>query len=231
MIISLGICGDGVLESPCIERQVRQLVVPGTPLVIGRRQHQRLVAPQCLQHISRDHFQISLEDGECVLTSLAMNPLWRLRDGEEDLKLEKSEKGNLRSADRIALGTPPGTGGILWATSCSTSSAPQAAAPAATPSAPSTPTAGEAASSASAPSVPSAGPAAFSSSLSPGKRVLGASPVQQERGPKRTLHDHFGSGAVGRLSSDESIIGPDPDERESESGCIEKTWWDIDNFR
>ncbi|CAE7598300.1 unnamed protein product [Symbiodinium sp. CCMP2456] len=107
--ICLELSGDGVLDVPASERRIGPVSVADQPMIVGRKHqpelHKRAVNPQCLKFMSRDHFSISCERGLFRIEPLTSNPMWRFRVGLEPLELEQQKPAELRSGDRVALGT------------------------------------------------------------------------------------------------------------------------------
>lgn len=107
--IVLELCGEGVLDVPAEQRRIGPLSVVGRPLLVGRRHqpelHRRAVTKDCLQFLSRDHFQISWESGEFKMLALTSNPIWRDRDGTRAVELARGEVVPVMAGDRILLGT------------------------------------------------------------------------------------------------------------------------------
>ena len=79
--------GEGTLSVPESERRIGPLCLRDGPLLIGRKYqtdlHKRVVSPDCLQFVSREHFQISFAGGGFRLKALTSNPIWRdVGDGD-----------------------------------------------------------------------------------------------------------------------------------------------------
>lgn len=107
--IVLELFGEGVHDVPASERRIGPTNISSQPLVVGRR-HQldmlrTVVKMDCLKFVSRDHFRISLENGEYRLTALTANPIWRDRQGTVPRELQQDETATLRLGDTIAVGT------------------------------------------------------------------------------------------------------------------------------
>ena len=86
-MVVMELCGEGVLDVPSEQRRVGPVSLEeGSPLVIGRRHqpelHRRTVTKECLQFVSREHFEIALEGGDFRLRALTSNPIWRDTEGE-----------------------------------------------------------------------------------------------------------------------------------------------------
>lgn len=107
--VVLELSGDGVLEVPLAQRRIGPQSLAIEPIVVGRRHqpelHRRAVAKDCLQFLSRDHFQISFANGRYQLRALTSNPIWRARANEDSLELTAQQNVDLVFGDRIALGT------------------------------------------------------------------------------------------------------------------------------
>lgn len=107
--VVLVLSGDGVLDVPVADRRIGPVALNIEPIVVGRRHqpdlHRRAVAKDCLQFLSRDHFQISFVGRGYQLRALTSNPIWRARDGQEPVELKAQEDVSLVFGDRIALGT------------------------------------------------------------------------------------------------------------------------------
>eukprot|EP00929_Paragymnodinium_shiwhaense_P075916 TRINITY_DN3889_c0_g1_i2.p1 TRINITY_DN3889_c0_g1~~TRINITY_DN3889_c0_g1_i2.p1 ORF type:complete len:1032 (-),score=220.04 TRINITY_DN3889_c0_g1_i2:393-3488(-) len=107
--VVLELHGEGVLPVPLADRRIGPMSVVSEPLVVGRRHqvelHKRAISKECLQFLSRDHFQIFVEGGEFKLEALTSNPIWRDRPGAEAIELARNDIVGLVFNDRIALGT------------------------------------------------------------------------------------------------------------------------------
>merc|ERR1712019_73983 len=107
--IILELHGEGVLDVPLSERRIGPVSLAKEPLVVGRKRqeelHRRAVTKECLQFLSRDHFQISSSGNVLKLHALTSNPIWRDRDGVEPIELERGDVVTLALGDRILLGS------------------------------------------------------------------------------------------------------------------------------
>jgi len=107
--VILELSGDGVLDVPLSQRRIGPQSLAIESIVVGRRHqpdlHRRAVAKDCLQFLSRDHFQISFTNGGYLLRALTSNPIWRARGNEETIELTTQQDVDLAFGDRIALGT------------------------------------------------------------------------------------------------------------------------------
>eukprot|EP00930_Biecheleria_cincta_P025888 TRINITY_DN18358_c0_g1_i1.p1 TRINITY_DN18358_c0_g1~~TRINITY_DN18358_c0_g1_i1.p1 ORF type:complete len:1277 (-),score=218.70 TRINITY_DN18358_c0_g1_i1:60-3890(-) len=108
-VFILELSGEGVLDVPAEDRRIRYELCKASPLVVGRKHqpelHRRAVSSESLQYMSRDHFQIFVDNGEIKLTAMTSNPIWRDRDGNGAVELAKGDTVSLASGDRIALST------------------------------------------------------------------------------------------------------------------------------
>jgi len=106
--VVLELCGEGVLEVPYLQRCLGPVNLE-TPLVVGRK-HQpdflrQAIAKECLQFLSREHFSIAWQGADFRLHAMTSNPIWIYRGCEIVGTLAQHDTAELRSGDRIALGT------------------------------------------------------------------------------------------------------------------------------
>lgn len=103
------LCGEGTLSVPESERRIGPLCLRDGPLFIGRKYqtdlHKRVVSPDCLQFVSREHFQISFAGGGFRLKALTSNPIWRDVGDGDSIEVCQNESVPLNYGDRIILGT------------------------------------------------------------------------------------------------------------------------------
>lgn len=110
--VVLELCGEGVLDVSPGERRIGPQNLAKKDLIIGRRHqpelHRRAVSKDCLQFVSRDHFQISIQGNQFRLRPLTSNPIWLNSEGKEPLEIGRGDAATLEFGDRIALGTGGG---------------------------------------------------------------------------------------------------------------------------
>lgn len=106
--VILELCGEAVLDVPLEDRCIGPISLADRPLLVGRRHQPELhdggIAKEYLDMISRDHFCVAYEGAEFWLLSLTPNQLWRDRDGEAPIQLQRDDLATLVPGDRICLG-------------------------------------------------------------------------------------------------------------------------------
>jgi len=114
--IVLELSGDGVLPVPIEQRRIGPVSLL-EPVLVGRRHqpelHRQAILKDCLQFLSRDHFQITYAPRRqgYEIMALTSNPIWLMRRwaGSDPIELRKDENVPMEFGDRVALGTGTST--------------------------------------------------------------------------------------------------------------------------
>lgn len=104
-VVTLSLSGDALLQVPVFNRRVGPVSLAGKPLLVGSRHQPELFGDGMMKAYSnivdRDHFCIASEGGAFWLLCLTSKGLWRVREGEEPLRLILDDLAPLQANDII----------------------------------------------------------------------------------------------------------------------------------
>jgi len=111
--VVLELCGDGVQDVPLALRRIGPFALDASPLLVGRRHqpglHMDAIREEFSQFIEREHFAIAFQAADYFLVALSSSGVWRDRDGERPVLVERDGLVPLKIGDRIALPCGEGT--------------------------------------------------------------------------------------------------------------------------